>query len=79
MNKRPISSPWSLNSTLIHNTSDLRELWHRGYAHVHYKSLTRMRDFVKVYLKSRLNMMEFAKDVLLGNVSKEDLLIVIID
>jgi len=38
-----------------------------------------MRDFVKVYLKSRLNMMEFAKDVLLGNVSKEDLLIVIID
>lgn len=38
----------------LHNTTDLFELWHRLYTHVHYKALSRLKDFVKVVLELRM-------------------------
>jgi hypothetical protein len=35
-----------LDSTLVHNTINLSELWHRILSHIHYKKLSIMRKMV---------------------------------
>jgi hypothetical protein len=35
-----------LNSTLIHDTANPSELWHRIFSHLHYKDLMSVRKMV---------------------------------
>ena len=47
----------------VHDTVEPSELWHRRLAHVHYRSLPIEAKLLKVFHKSKKNMMGSAKDV----------------
>eukprot|EP00253_Pinus_taeda_P027514 PITA_27514 len=51
---------------LICNTSNLCQLWHQRYTHVHYKALSRMKDFVKGISKIKIEHDGACKGCVLG-------------
>lgn len=51
---------------LLHNTTDLCELWHQMYAHAHYKALSRMRNCVNGVPKIMIDHDGICKGCALG-------------
>ena len=49
--------------SLVHDTIEPNEIWHRRLAHVHYRALPLARKLLKVFQNFRQNMMESTKDV----------------
>jgi hypothetical protein len=43
------------NSTLVHNTVNLSELWHRRLAHIHYKALPIISKMVTDFPEIQVN------------------------
>lgn len=52
--------------SLIHNTYDICKLWHQMYAQVHYKTLYRMKDFVKGVPEITIELDGVCKGCVLG-------------
>ena len=48
---------------MVHDTVEPSELWHRRLAHVHYEHYLLQEKLLKVFQKSKQNMMGSAKDV----------------